>query len=94
MIKRSMTINGHRTSISLEQPFWQELQQIAQSRQMALAALVADIDLRRSQRLAMGETSGGLSSEIRLYVLDAALNKTPAASAFVFAHDMMHDDIG
>lgn len=77
MIKRSMTINGHRTSISLEQPFWQELQQIAQSRQMALAALVADIDLRRSQRLAMGETSGGLSSEIRLYVLDAALNKTP-----------------
>lgn len=77
MIKRSMTINGHRTSISLEQPFWQELQQIAQSRQMALAALVADIDLRRSQRLAMGETSGGLSSEIRLYVLDAALNKAP-----------------
>ncbi len=77
MIKRSMTINGHRTSISLEQPFWQELQQIAQSRQMALAALVADIDLRRSQRLAMGETSGGLSSEIRLYVLNTALNKTP-----------------
>jgi predicted DNA-binding ribbon-helix-helix protein len=76
MIKRSMTINGHRTSISLEQPFWQELQQMAKSRQMALSALVAEIDLNRSRRLAMGEKNGGLSSEIRLYVLNAALNKT------------------
>ena len=76
MIKRSMTINGHRTSISLEQPFWQELQRIAQSRQMALAALVAEIDLGRSQRLALGELNGGLSSEIRLYVLNAALART------------------
>ncbi|MBL6603322.1 MAG: ribbon-helix-helix domain-containing protein [Alphaproteobacteria bacterium] len=76
MIKRSMTINGHRTSISLEQPFWQELQQMAKSRQIALSALVAEIDLNRSRRLAMGEKNGGLSSEIRLYVLNAALNKT------------------
>ena len=76
MIKRSMTINGHRTSISLEQPFWQELKQMAKSRQMALSALVAEIDLNRSRRLAMGEKNGGLSSEIRLYVLNAALNKT------------------
>jgi predicted DNA-binding ribbon-helix-helix protein len=76
MIKRSMTINGHRTSVSLEQPFWEELQRIAQSQQMALAALVAEIDLGRSQRLALGEISGGLSSEIRLYVLNAALART------------------
>ena len=76
MIKRSMTINGHRTSISLEQPFWKELQQMAKSRQMALSALVAEIDLNRSRRLAMGEKNGGLSSEIRIFVLNAALNKT------------------
>jgi predicted DNA-binding ribbon-helix-helix protein len=76
MIKRSMTINGHRTSISLEHPFWQELQHIAKSRHMALAALVAEIDLHRSRRLALGEASGGLSSEIRIYILNAALGKT------------------
>ena len=44
MRKRSVTIDGHRTSVSLEDPFWTELTQIAHRRGLSLAALVAEID--------------------------------------------------
>ena len=61
-VKRSLTIAGHRTSISLEQPFWEALQDIAVQKKLPLAALVAQID----------ETSRncGLSSVLRVYVLN------------------------
>jgi predicted DNA-binding ribbon-helix-helix protein len=60
--KRSLAIAGHRTSISLEQPFWDGLRAIALERGVAVAALVAAIDAVR------GEAS--LSSAIRLFVYD------------------------
>ncbi len=47
-VKRSITIAGHQTSISLEPVFWQGLEQAAQARALPLSALVADIDARRS----------------------------------------------
>jgi predicted DNA-binding ribbon-helix-helix protein len=68
IIKRSMTIHGHRTSVSLEQPFWNMLQDIAASRQQSLASLVQNIDRKRD---------GGLSSALRLFVL-AELKKETA----------------
>ena len=61
--KRSLSIAGHRTAISLEEPFWEALRRIALVRRVPVARLVAEIDAVR------GETS--LSSAIRLFVLDA-----------------------
>lgn len=66
--KRSVSISGHRTSFSLEQAFFDELQRIAAERQLALARLVGEIDEGRPR-----ETN--LSSALRLYVLDWYRNK-------------------
>lgn len=63
--KRSVTIRGHRTSYSLEKPFYDDLVAIAAARKMTLAALVADIDANRPR-------GANLSSALRLYVLDRA----------------------
>jgi predicted DNA-binding ribbon-helix-helix protein len=68
MQKRSVTIDGHRTSISLEDAFWNELATIARTRGLSLNALVAEIDRARST--ATG-APGNLSSALRLHVLDA-----------------------
>jgi len=59
--KRSVTIAGHRTSVSLEEPFWAALGEIARARGLSLGALVARIDAERG--------SGNLSSALRLHVL-------------------------
>jgi predicted DNA-binding ribbon-helix-helix protein len=59
--KRSLSIAGHRTSISLEEPFWEALRRIAAAREISVAALVAETDLGR------GDTN--LSSALRLLVL-------------------------
>jgi predicted DNA-binding ribbon-helix-helix protein len=59
-LKRSLAISGHRTSISLEAPFWDGLKAIAVEKRLSVAALVAAIDAVR------GEAS--LSSAIRLFV--------------------------
>lgn len=60
--KRSFQIKGHRTSISLEAPFWEALKEIAEERAVPLATLVAEIDSAR-----IGDT--GLSTAVRLHVL-------------------------
>ena len=60
MHKRSLTIQGHRTSISLEEPFWIALNDIAIARQQSVASLVQKIDKKRD---------GGLSSAIRVFIL-------------------------
>ena len=60
-LKRSVSIAGHRTSISLEPEFWEALQALAVIRGMPFAALVAEIDRTRGQR--------NLSSAIRVAVL-------------------------
>ena len=60
MKKRSLSIKGHMTSISMEDAFWQELVQIANTQGTSVASLVGEIDSARA---------GGLSSAIRLFVL-------------------------
>jgi predicted DNA-binding ribbon-helix-helix protein len=62
VVKRSIVIAGHKTSVSLEDAFWQCLKQIATARNVTLSDLVAEIDTERRQ--------GNLSSAIRLFVLD------------------------
>ena len=62
VVKRSIVITGHKTSVSLEDAFWSGLKDIAGSRNMTLSELVASIDGDRRQ--------GNLSSAIRLFVLD------------------------
>lgn len=63
VVKRSVSIKGHRTSISLEEPFYEEFERIARQRGMAVAALVAEIDEVRP-------SDTNLSSAIRLFVLE------------------------
>ena len=61
IVKRSVIIDGQKTSVSLEDPFWTNLKKIAHAQKMTLSALVAEIDGTREQ--------GNLSSAIRLFVL-------------------------
>jgi predicted DNA-binding ribbon-helix-helix protein len=62
VIKRSIVIAGHKTSVSLEDAFWKGLKDIAVGRRTTLSDLVASID--------SGRHHGNLSSAIRLFVLD------------------------
>jgi predicted DNA-binding ribbon-helix-helix protein len=62
VVKRSIVIAGHKTSVSLEDAFWSGLKDIATARNMTLSELVATVDTDRRQ--------GNLSSAIRLFVLD------------------------
>jgi predicted DNA-binding ribbon-helix-helix protein len=67
VIKRSIVIAGHKTSVSLEDAFWKGLKDIAGTRDMTLSELVAAIDSDRRH--------GNLSSAIRLFVLDHYRNQ-------------------
>ena len=67
-MKRSITIEGHRTSISLEDAFWQGLQEIAKERELSLQALIREIDVARTAGLTDLPTEN-LSSAIRVMVL-------------------------
>ncbi|EPE97650.1 ribbon-helix-helix domain-containing protein [Rhizobium grahamii] len=60
--KHSATLHGHRTSFSLEDEFWAELNRIARARDIPLAALISDIDDQR-------QPESNLSSALRVYVL-------------------------
>jgi len=61
VVKRSIIIDGHKTSVSLEDPFWTDLKKIAHTQQVTLSELVTKIDGTREQ--------SNLSSAIRLFVL-------------------------
>ena len=61
--KRSVDIAGHRTSISLEEPFWEALTAISAERQISMSRLIAEIDKERA---------GNLSSALRVFVLREA----------------------
>ena len=65
-IKRSVTLSGHRTSISLEAEFWDALRDVAKSQNSSVNGLIARIDAARP---ASPEMEGGLSSAVRRYVL-------------------------
>jgi len=66
VVKRSIVVAGHKTSISLEDAFWSELKMIAGERQVTLSELVGSIDALRHHN--------NLSSAIRLFVLGCYTN--------------------
>ena len=63
MRKHSVIIGGHRTSVSLEDAFWEELAKVASARGVSLNRLITEIDEKRS---------GNLSSAIRVFLLGNA----------------------
>ncbi|GLK63976.1 hypothetical protein F8A10_07260 [Paracoccus kondratievae] len=67
-VKRSVTIGGHRTSVSLEEGFWRELRDLARESQRTTAMLIAEIDAARPPEV-------GLATALRLYVLAALRQK-------------------
>ena len=62
-VKRSLTLKGHRTSVSLEDEFWQAFRQIANEKNMPINALATEIDIARDPEI-------GLASAIRVFVLN------------------------
>ena len=71
MVKRSVTIAGHWTSVTLENDFWKVLEEIATKRDLRPAQLIATIDKRREHQ--------NLSAAIRLYVLNQFRRQLRAA---------------
>lgn len=65
--KRSVVIGGHKTSVSLEEPFWSEVRAIAQAERITVSNLLRRIDRERS--------NANLSSAIRVYVLEHVRDK-------------------
>lgn len=63
IVKRSISIAGHRTSVSLEEAFWSRLRDLAAARRLSIAAMVAEIDATRG--------AANLSSAIRVRVLES-----------------------
>ena len=70
VVKRSIVVAGHKTSVSLEAAFWNGMKEISGLRNMTLSELVSEIDRNRPH--------GNLSSAIRLFVLDYFKNRTTA----------------
>jgi predicted DNA-binding ribbon-helix-helix protein len=62
VLKRSVVIDGHKTSVSLEDPFWNDLKEIAYVQRMKLSKMIGEID--------RGRQHSNLSSALRLFVLD------------------------
>lgn len=62
VVKRSIVINNHKTSVSLEDAFWSGIKEIAKARATTISRLVSTIDVGRQE-------NDNLSSAIRLYVL-------------------------
>jgi len=73
VVKRSVSVRGHRTSFSIEQPFFDALRGLAEQRGLPLAALVAEIDATRHR-------DTNLSSAIRLHVLGALQAKADGSA--------------
>ena len=66
--KRSVVIGGHKTSVSLEEPFWSAVREIADAQHMTVASLLRQIDLDRRNT--------NLSSAIRVFVLENLRTQT------------------
>lgn len=82
IVKRSITIRGHSTSISIEEEFWTILRAVAERRGLAIAALVARIDQARPP-------GTNLSSAIRLFALEDVLDRLRALTD----HAAIADDV-
>ena len=73
VIKRSIVVDGHKTSVSLEDDFWEGLREIARRHRVTLSDLVGSIDSQRQH--------GNLSSTVRLFVLSHYRQRIPAEAA-------------
>ena len=82
IVKRSIVLAGHKTSVSLEDAFWRQLKEIAASRRVSLRDLIARIDTDREH--------GNLSSAIRLFVLNHCQAATASPNRSVVAADQHH----
>jgi predicted DNA-binding ribbon-helix-helix protein len=82
IVKRSIVLAGHKTSVSLEEPFYQALKDIAASRRVPLRDLIARIDNDREH--------GNLSSAIRLFVLNHYQAGTASPNRSVVTSDQHH----
>ena len=71
--KRSVVIGGHKTSVSLEEPFWQAVRDITDKRSITVSELLREIDQARD--------SANLSSAVRVFVLDQFRQRADAAQA-------------
>lgn len=71
--RHSVRINGHRTSISIEDAFWDELNRIAATRGHSTAALIAEIDRTRAR----DDPPPNLSSALRIFVLETLKARSP-----------------
>jgi predicted DNA-binding ribbon-helix-helix protein len=65
-LKRSVRVEGHRTSLSLEPQFWNALKELAKAKAMSVSSLIGEIDRRRG--------NDNLSSAIRIFILNEALH--------------------
>ena len=74
VVKRSIVVASHKTSVSLEEAFWNGMKEISGLRNMTLSELVGEIDGNRQQ--------GNLSSAIRLFVLDYFKNRAAVPDGF------------
>jgi len=82
IVKRSIVIGGHKTSVSLEDAFWRGLKEIAHGQRVTMSNMVANIDKARQQ--------SNLSSAIRLFVLDRLRVQTAGYPARVDAVEVSH----
>ena len=73
VIKRSIVVGGHKTSVSLEDDFWDALKEIARVNRVTLSDLVGSLDQQRQH--------GNLSSTLRLFVLNHYRQRMPAEAA-------------
>jgi predicted DNA-binding ribbon-helix-helix protein len=84
VVKRSIVVAGHKTSVSLEEAFWSGMKEISAARDMTLSELVGEIDGGRQQ--------GNLSSAIRLFVLDYFRSRTADQPKLDGAQNSHHTD--
>lgn len=80
--KRSVVVNGHRTSISLEAKYWLKLKEIASEREMSINDLVSEIDAGRGKRA--GELPQNLSAACREEVFDYLVAKINTSAQMIF----------
>ena len=78
VVKRSIVLSGHKTSVSLEEAFWSGMKEISGARCMTLSELVGEIDANRHH--------GNLSSAIRLFVLDHFKGRATPSSELIGPH--------
>jgi predicted DNA-binding ribbon-helix-helix protein len=83
VMKRSIVVVGHKTSVSLEDAFWRGLKEIAVGRDLAVSELVASIDSGRPNG------TGNLSFAIRLFVLDHYRNQLNGVGERSAPHELM-----